>query len=200
MLLPLLLAPYVRKFGRFTVPQFVGNRFYSHSDRLLAVVCLIMISVACVIGQMTGVGVTFARFLEVSTDTGLYIGAAIVFVYGVFSGMKGITDTQMTQYVVLIVDYTIPPIFISLALTGNMMSQLGLIGSRIPSVSDVSFVAKFDQVVTELVFKACTADSANYFNMFLFTTSLMISMAGLLHVIIRLFTVPRVADARSWAG
>lgn len=200
VLLALLLAPYLRKFGRFTVPQFVGDRFYSGGARLLAVVCLIIISVTYVIGQMTGVGVTFARFLEVSTDTGLYIGAAIVFAYAVFGGMKGITYTQVAQYVVLIVAYTIPAIFISLALTGNVLPQLGLIGSHAPSGGEVAFLAKLDQVVTELGFKAYTADSANYFNMFLFTMSLMIGTAGLPHVIIRFFTVPRVADARSSAG
>lgn len=200
VLLALLLAPYLRKFGKFTVPEFVGDRFYSAGARLLAVVCLIVISVTYVIGQMTGVGVTFARFLEVSTSTGLYIGAAIVFAYAVFGGMKGITYTQVAQYVVLIIAYTIPALFISLSLTGNFLPQLGLIGGYAPSGGDVAFLAKLDSVVTELGFKAYTADSSNYFNMFLFTMSLMIGTAGLPHVIIRFFTVPKVADARYSAG
>jgi cation/acetate symporter len=200
VLLALLLAPYLRKFGKFTVPEFIGDRFYSGGARLLAVICLIVISVTYVIGQMTGVGVTFARFLEVSTDTGLYIGAAIVFAYAVLGGMKGITYTQVAQYIVLIIAYTIPALFISLQLTGNILPQLGLIGSYAPAGGDVAFLAKLDAVVTELGFKAYTADSSNYFNMFLFTMSLMIGTAGLPHVIIRFFTVPKVADARSSAG
>ncbi|QYZ69821.1 sodium:solute symporter family protein [Neotabrizicola shimadae] len=200
VLLALLLAPYLRKFGKFTVPEFIGDRFYSGGARLLAVICLIVISVTYVIGQMTGVGVTFARFLEVSTSTGLYIGAAIVFAYAVLGGMKGITYTQVAQYVVLIVAYTIPALFISLQLTGNILPQLGLIGSYAPSGGDVAFLAKLDAVVTELGFKAYTAESTNYFNMFLFTMSLMIGTAGLPHVIIRFFTVPKVSDARSSAG
>lgn len=200
VLLALLLAPYLRKFGKFTVPEFIGDRFYSGGARLLAVICLIVISVTYVIGQMRGVGVTFSRFLEVSTDTGLYIGAAIVFAYAVLGGMKGITYTQVAQYVVLIIAYTIPALFISLQLTGSVLPQLGLIGSYAPSGGDMSFLAKLDSVVTELGFKAYTGDSANYFNMFLFTMSLMIGTAGLPHVIIRFFTVPKVADARSSAG
>lgn len=200
VLLALLLAPYLRKFGKFTVPEFIGDRFYSGGARLLAVVCLIVISVTYVIGQMTGVGVTFARFLEVSTSTGLYIGAAIVFAYAVLGGMKGITYTQVAQYIVLIIAYTIPALFISLQLTGNILPQLGLIGSYAPSGGDVAFLAKLDSVVQELGFKAYTAESSNMFNMFLFTMSLMIGTAGLPHVIIRFFTVPKVADARSSAG
>lgn len=200
VLLALLLAPYLRKFGKFTVPEFIGDRFYSGGARLVAVVCLIIISVTYVIGQMRGVGVTFSRFLEVSTDTGLYIGGALVFIYAVLGGMKGITYTQVAQYVVLIIAYTVPAIFISLALTGNFLPQLGLIGSHAPSGGDISMLAKLDSVVTELGFKAYTSDSANMFNMFLFTMSLMIGTAGLPHVIIRFFTVPKVADARSSAG
>ncbi len=200
VLLALLLAPYLRKFGKFTVPEFIGDRFYSGGARLVAVICLIIISVTYVIGQMRGVGVTFGRFLEVSTDMGLYIGAAIVFAYAVFGGMKGITYTQVAQYIVLIIAYTIPALFISLQLTGSVLPQLGLIGGYAPSGGDVAFLAKLDAVVTELGFKAYTADSANYFDMFLFTMSLMIGTAGLPHVIIRFFTVPKVADARSSAG
>jgi cation/acetate symporter len=200
VLLALLLAPYLRKFGKFTVPEFIGDRFYSGGARLVAVVCLIIISVTYVIGQMRGVGVTFSRFLEVSTDTGLYIGAALVFIYAVLGGMKGITYTQVAQYVVLIIAYTVPAIFISLSLTGSFLPQLGLIGSYAPTGGDISMLGKLDSVVTELGFKAYTSDSANMFNMFLFTMSLMIGTAGLPHVIIRFFTVPKVADARSSAG
>ena len=200
VLLAMLLAPYLRKFGKFTVPQFIGDRFYSGGARLLAVVCLIVISITYVIGQMRGVGVTFSRFLEVSTDMGLYIGAAVVFVYAVFGGMKGITYTQVAQYVVLIIAYTIPALFISLHLTGNVVPQLGLIGNYAPGGGDIAFLTKLDQVVTELGFRAYTSDTTNRLNMFLFTLSLMIGTAGLPHVIIRFFTVPKVADARSSAG
>jgi probable sodium:solute symporter, VC_2705 subfamily len=200
VLLALLLAPSLRKFGKFTVPEFIGDRFYSGGARLLAVVCLIIISITYVIGQMRGVGVTFGRFLEISTDMGLYIGAAIVFAYAVFGGMKGITYTQVAQYVVLIIAYTIPAIFISLALTGAFLPQLGLIGDYAPAGGDQAFLAKLDQVVTELGFTAYTADTPSMLNMFLFTMSLMIGTAGLPHVIIRFFTVPKVADARSSAG
>jgi cation/acetate symporter len=200
VLLALLLAPYLRKFGKFTVPEFVGDRFYSTSARMVAVICLIVISVTYVIGQMVGVGVTFARFLEVSTTTGLLIGSAVVFAYAVFGGMKGITYTQVAQYVVLIIAYTIPAIFISLNLTGNFLPQLGFIGGYAPTGGDVAFLEKLDQVVTELGFAAYTANTTNMFNMFLVTMSLMIGTAGLPHVIIRFFTVPKVADARVSAG
>ncbi|MFN3993075.1 MAG: sodium:solute symporter family protein [Tabrizicola flagellatus] len=200
VLLAMLLAPYLRKFGKFTVPEFVGDRFYSKTARLVAVLCLIVISVTYVIGQMRGVGVTFSRFLEVSTDMGLYIGAAVVFAYAVLGGMKGITYTQVAQYIVLIIAYTIPAIFISLSLTGNFLPQLGLIGGYAPQGGEISMLAKLDQVVTELGFTAYTADTTNMFNMFLFTMALMIGTAGLPHVIVRFFTVPKVADARSSAG
>ncbi|MCZ8152657.1 MAG: cation acetate symporter [Rhodobacteraceae bacterium] len=201
VLLALLLAPYLRKFGKFTVPEFVGDRFYSTSARMVAVICLLVISITYVIGQMVGVGVTFARFLEVSTTTGLLIGSAVVFAYAVFGGMKGITYTQVAQYVVLIIAYTIPALFISLQLTGNFLPQLGLIGGYAPSSTpDDYFLHKLDQVVTELGFAAYTADTTNMFNMFLVTMSLMIGTAGLPHVIIRFFTVPKVSDARTSAG
>jgi cation/acetate symporter len=200
VLLALLLAPYLRKFGKFTVPEFVGDRFYSTTARLVAVVCLIVISVTYVIGQMTGAAVTFARFLEVSNQTGLFIGSGIVFAYAVFGGMKGITYTQVAQYVVLIVAYTIPALFISLNLTGNFLPQLGLIGNHAPSGGEVAFMAKLDQVVTDIGFAAYTADTTNMLNMFLITMSLMIGTAGLPHVIIRFFTVPKVSDARVSAG
>lgn len=200
VLLALLLAPYLRKFGKFTVPEFVGDRFYSTSARMVAVVCLLVISITYVIGQMVGVGVTFARFLEVTTTQGLLIGSAVVFAYAVFGGMKGITYTQVAQYVVLIIAYTIPAIFISLQLTGNFLPQLGLIGGYAPTGGDVAFLAKLDQVVTDLGFAAYTADTPNMLNMFLVTMSLMIGTAGLPHVIIRFFTVPKVSDARLSAG
>ena len=200
VLLALLLAPYLRKFGKFTVPEFVGDRFYSTTARLVAVVCLIVISVTYVIGQMVGAGVTFARFLEVDTATGLFIGSAIVFAYAVFGGMKGITYTQVAQYIVLIIAYTIPALFISLNLTGSFLPQLGLIGSYAPSGGDMAFMDKLDQVVTDLGFTAYTADTTNMLNMFLITMSLMIGTAGLPHVIIRFFTVPKVSDARVSAG
>jgi cation/acetate symporter len=200
VLLALLLAPYLRKFGKFTVPEFVGDRFYSQGARLVAVICLIVISVTYVIGQMRGVGVTFARFLEVSTDTGLYIGAAIVFAYAVFGGMKGITYTQVAQYCVLIIAYTIPAIFISLQVTGSFLPQLGLFGTYAPSGGDIAFLTKLDQVVMELGFSQYTAHSTSTLNMVFFTMSLMIGTAGLPHVIIRFFTVPKVADARWSAG
>jgi cation/acetate symporter len=200
VLLALLLAPYLRKFGKFTVPEFVGDRFYSTGARLVAVVCLLVISITYVIGQMVGVGVTFARFLEVSTTTGLLIGSAVVFAYAVFGGMKGITYTQVAQYVVLIIAYTIPAIFISLNLTGIFLPQLGFIGGYAPTGGDVAFLDKLDQVVTDLGFTAYTADTTNMLNMFLVTMSLMIGTAGLPHVIIRFFTVPKVSDARISAG
>ena len=198
VLLAMLLAPYLRKFGKFTVPEFIGDRFYSRTARIIGVVCLLIISITYVIGQMEGVGITFARYLEVGKETGLWIGAAVVFAYAVLGGMKGVTYTQVAQYVVLIVAYTIPAVFISLALTGNFLPQLGLFGTH--DASGMEFLAKLDQVVTDLGFKAYTAHNGSTLNMFLFTMSLMIGTAGLPHVIIRFFTVPKVSDARSSAG
>ena len=198
VLLALLLAPYLRKFGKYTVPEFIGDRFYSQTARVVAVVCLIVISVTYVIGQMTGVGVTFARFLEVDTTTGLLIGAGVVFFYAVLGGMKGITYTQVAQYVVLITAYTIPAIFISLNLTGNPIPALGLFSDHV--ASGVPLLTKLNQVVTDLGFNSYTAQSGSILNMTLFTLSLMIGTAGLPHVIIRFFTVPKVADARWSAG
>ena len=197
VLLALLLAPYLRKFGKFTVPQFIGDRFYSQSARLLAVVCLITISVTYVIGQMTGAGVAFSRFLEVEVSTGLWIAAAVVFAYAVLGGMKGITYTQVAQYVVLIIAYTIPAIFISMQLTGNPLPWLGLFSTHTESA--MPLLQKLDQVVTDLGFNAYTAQGS-MLNMTLFTLSLMIGTAGLPHVIIRFFTVPKVSDARWSAG
>ena len=163
VLLALLLAPYLRKFGKFTVPDFIGDRFYSQGARLVAILCLIVASVTYVIGQMTGVGVAFSRFLEVDKDVGLLIGAAVVFVYAVFGGMKGITYTQIAQYVVLITAYTIPAIFISIYLTGNPVPSLGLFSNH--SDSGIPLLMKLDQVVTDLGFNSYTGHHSNTLNM-----------------------------------
>jgi len=199
VLLAMLLAPYLRKFGKFTVPEFIGDRFYSPAARTVAVVCLLVASITYIIGQMTGVGIAFSRFLEVEKDTGIYVGMTIVFAYAVFGGMKGITYTQVAQYCVLILAYTIPAIFISLNLTGNPLPQLGL-GSDFAG-SGVSLLAKLDQVVTDLGFSQyTTSPRLSMLNTFSYTVSLMIGTAGLPHVIVRFFTVPKVADARRSAG
>jgi len=198
VLLAMLLAPYLRKFGKFTVPEFIGDRFYSKQARLVAVVCLIVASVTYVIGQMAGAGVAFSRFLEVDATTGLIIAAVVVFIYAVLGGMKGITYTQVAQYCVLIIAYTIPAVFISLQLTGNPIPPLGLFSTHVES--GLPLLERLDQVITELGFRDYTADVDNKLNMVLFTLSLMIGTAGLPHVIIRFFTVPKVADARWSAG
>ncbi len=198
VLLAMLLAPYLRKFGKFTVPEFIGDRFYSQGARIVAVICLIVASITYVIGQMKGVGVTFSRYLEVDATTGLLIGTAIVFVYAVLGGMKGITYTQIAQYCVLITAYTIPAVFISLQLTGNFLPQLGLVADH--SGSGQPLLGKLNQVITDLGFREYTAETTNMLNMVLYTLSLMIGTAGLPHVIIRFFTVPKVADARWSAG
>jgi len=199
VLLAMLLAPYLRKFGKFTVPQFIGDRFYSKGAAVVAVACLLTASLTYIIGQMTGVGVAFSRFLGVSSDVGIYVGMGIVFLYAVFGGMKGITYTQVAQYIVLILAYTIPAIFISLQLTGNFLPQLGLGGTM--TGTDMSLLAKLDGVVTDLGFgKYTTTTAGSTLNMFVYTMSLMIGTAGLPHVIMRFFTVPTVKDARSSAG
>ena len=199
VILALLLAPYLRKFGKFTVPQFIGDRFYSSSASTVAVLCLLVASITYVIGQMTGVGVTFSRFLGVTNEMGIYIGMGIVFAYAVFGGMKGITYTQVAQYAVLISAYTVPAIFISLSLTGMPLPQLGL-GSNLAG-TDISLLERLNQVVTDLGFNEYTTSvPGSKLNMFVYTVSLMIGTAGLPHVIIRFFTVPKVADARSSAG
>lgn len=198
VLLALLLAPYLRKFGKFTVPEFIGDRFYSKSARMVAVVCLIIASLTYVIGQMAGAGVAFSRFLEVDATTGLIIAAIVVFFYSVLGGMKGITYTQVAQYIVLIVAYTIPAVFISLELTDNPIPPLGLFSDH--SASGEPLLAKLNEVVTALGFSEYTAMVDNKLNMVLFTLSLMIGTAGLPHVIMRFFTVPKVADARWSAG
>jgi cation/acetate symporter len=197
VLLAMLLAPYLRKFGKFTVPEFIGDRYYSQAARIVAVICLIVASITYVIGQMKGIGVAFSRFLETSYDTGLYSGMAIVFVYAVLGGMKGITYTQIAQYVVLIFAYTVPAIFISLQITGNPIPQFGLGGSV---ESGTSLLATLDTVLVDLGFAEYTAMKGTALNMSLLTLSLMIGTAGLPHVIVRFFTVPKVADARKSAG
>jgi len=199
VLLAMLLAPYLRKFGKFTVPEFIGERYYSKAARIVAVICLIVASVTYVIGQMKGIGVAFSRFLEVDYNNGLMIGMGIVFIYAVMGGMKGITYTQIAQYCVLILAYTIPAIFISLSLTGNPIPQLGL-GSTMTG-SEVFLLDKLDMVLRDLGFADYTTSARlSLTNMFAYTFSLMIGTAGLPHVIIRFFTVPKVKDARSSAG
>jgi cation/acetate symporter len=199
VLLAMLLAPYLRKYGKFTVPEFIGDRFYSKTARVVAVVCLILASVTYVIGQMKGVGVAFSRFLEVDYDTGLYVGMGIVFFYAVLGGMKGITYTQIAQYCVLILAYTIPAIFISLNLTGNPIPQLGL-GSTLVG-TDTYLLDRLDQIVQEIGFNEYTTQfRGSMTNTFFYTLSLMVGTAGLPHVIIRFFTVPKVSDARKSAG
>jgi cation/acetate symporter len=199
VILAMWLAPYLRKFGKFTVPQFIGDRFYSKTASTVAVVCLLVASITYVIGQMTGVGVAFSRFLGVSNETGIYLGMGIVFAYAVFGGMKGITYTQVAQYIVLILAYTIPAIFISLNLTGNFLPQLGLGGSLVGT--DTTLLERLNQVVVDLGFAEYTTSvPGSKLNMFVYTVSLMIGTAGLPHVIIRFFTVPKVSDARYSAG
>jgi len=199
VLLALLIAPYLRKYGKYTVPDFIGERYYSDSARVVAVICLILCSVTYVIGQMKGVGVAFSRFLETDYETGLGIGMFIVFFYAVLGGMKGITYTQIAQYVVLITAYTIPAIFISLQLTGNPLPQLGL-GSTLAG-TDVYLLDKLDTILVDLGFQEYTTTiRGSKLNMMAFTASLMIGTAGLPHVIIRFFTVPSVAAARRSAG
>ncbi len=197
VLMAMLLAPYLRKFGKFTVPDFIGDRFYSKGARLVAVICLIIISTTYIIGQMTGAGVAFSRFLEVSSTAGLIIAAVVVLFYATLGGMKGVTYTQVAQFVVMIIAYTIPAVFISLQMTGNPIPGLGMFSS---TTGGEPLLVKLDGLVTDLGFKAYTADESNKLNMFLFTLSLMIGTAGLPHVIIRFFTVPKVSDARFSAG
>ena len=199
VLLAMLLAPYLRKYGKFTVPEFIGDRYYSKAARIVAVVCLIVASVTYVIGQMKGIGVAFSRFLEVSYEMGLAVGMGIVFIYAVVGGMKGITYTQIAQYCVLICAYTIPAVFISLNLTGNPIPQLGL-GSMLTG-TETYLLDRLDQVVTELGFAEYTTSARlSTLNTFVYTLSLMIGTAGLPHVIIRFFTVTKVSDARVSAG
>ncbi len=200
VLLAMLLAPYMRKHGKFTVPEFISDRYYSKSARIVAVICLIIASLTYIIGQMKGVGVAFSRFLEVDYGLGLGIGMGVVWVYAVLGGMKGITYTQIAQYVVLIFAYTIPAIFISMQLTGNPIPQLGL-GSTLADGSGMYLLDKLDMVVTDLGFKEYTTGQlGSNANMIAYTLSLMIGTAGLPHVIMRFFTVSSVKAARTSAG
>mgnify|MGYP003960850253 FL=1 len=199
VLLAMMLAPYLRKFGKFTVPEFIGDRYYSHSARLVAVLCLITCSITYVIGQMKGIGVAFSRFLEVEFSTGLFCGMGIVFVYAVLGGMKGITYTQIAQYCVLIFAYTVPAVFIGVQLTGMPIPQLAL-GSTLSDGSGVYLLQKLNTICVDLGFAAYTAQKWSTWNVLLLTFSLMVGTAGLPHVIIRFFTVPKVRDARFSTG
>ncbi len=199
VLLALLLAPYLRKFGQFTVPDFLGERYYSKTARVIGVVCLLMVSFTYIAGQMRGVGIVFSRFLEVEIETGVYTGMAIVFFYAVVGGMKGITYTQVAQYCVMIFAYLVPAIFISMMLTGNPLPQLGLGGTLIDE-SGLTVLAKLDAVLVDLGFGAYTEGQRSTIDIFAITAALMIGTAGLPHVIVRFFTVPTVSDARRSAG
>jgi cation/acetate symporter len=197
-LLAMLLAPYLRKYGKFTVPEFIGDRYYSNTARVVAVICLIVASLTYVIGQMKGIGVAFSRFLELDYEIGLYVGMVIVFIYAVLGGMKGVTYTQIAQYCVLIFAYTVPAVFISLQLTGNPLPQLGL-GAELND-SGMFLLDKLDKTLVDLGFNQYTTQNGSTLNIFMYTMSLMIGTAGLPHVITRFFTVPKVKDARSSAG
>lgn len=199
VLMALLLAPYLRKFGKFTVPEFIGDRYYSTTARIVAVISLLVISITYVIGQMRGVGIAFSNILEVKLEVGLLTGMAVVFIYAVFGGMKGITYTQIAQYVIMIFAYTVPAVFIAIQLTGVALPQIGL-GSTLAG-TDTYLLKALDQTLMDLGFAAYTSVTGmTMTNMFLLTLALMIGTAGLPHVIIRFFTVPRVRDARKSAG
>ena len=198
VLLALFLAPYLRKFGKFTVPEFIAERYYSKTARIVAVICLIFISFTYVAGQMRGVGIVFSRFLEVDVTIGLLIGMGVVFIYAVLGGMKGITYTQVAQYCVLIFAYTVPAIFIAIQITGNAIPQLAF-GSEITG-SGVSLLDKLDDIVTSLGFNQYTSGTKGRIDVFCITLALMAGTAGLPHVIVRFFTVPKVRDARTSAG
>ncbi len=199
VLLALLLAPYLRKFGKFTVPDFVGERYYSQTARQVAVVCALFVSFTYVAGQMRGVGIVFSRFLNVDITTGVIIGMVIVFFYAVLGGMKGITYTQVAQYCVLIFAYMVPAIFISIALTGNPIPQIGF-GGTLADGSGVYLLDKLDGLTRELGFAEYTEGRKHWIDVFCITAALMVGTAGLPHVIVRFFTVPKVKDARSSAG
>ncbi len=198
-LLAMLLAPYLRKFGKFTVSEFIGERYYSNMARMVAVGCLITASITYVIGQMRGIGVVFSRSLGVSFEMGIVIGMVIVFIYAVFGGMKGVTNTQVAQYCVLIFAYTVPAVFIAITLTGMPIPQFGL-GSTLADGSGIHLLDKLDTILVDLGFAAYTAQKMSTLNVLFLTMSLMIGTAGLPHVIMRFFTVPTVKDARSSAG
>lgn len=197
VLLALLLAPYLRKFGKFTVPDFIGDRYYSNTARIVAVVCALIVSFTYVAGQMRGVGIVFSRYLEVEIDTGVYIGMAIVLFYAVLGGMKGITYTQVAQYCVLIFAFMVPAIFISFQMTGNPIPQLGF-GAA--GEDGVYLLDKLDGLSTQLGFHEYSSGSKSMIDVFAITFALMVGTAGLPHVIVRFFTVPKVKDARASAG
>ena len=199
VLLALCLAPYLRKFGKFTVPDFIGDRYYSQTARTVAVICAILISFTYVAGQMRGVGVVFSRFLEVDITTGVIIGMAVVFFYAVLGGMKGITYTQVAQYCVLIFAYMVPAIFISIMITGHVLPQTGL-GATLLDGSGMHLLDRLDGLSAELGFAAYTEGTKSTADIFAITAALMVGTAGLPHVIVRFFTVPRVKDARISAG
>lgn len=199
VLLALLLAPYLRKFGKFTVPDFIGDRYYSNIARLVAVCCALLVSFTYVAGQMRGVGIVFSRFLEVDINTGVIIGMLIVLFYAVLGGMKGITYTQVAQYCVLIFAFMVPAIFISIQMTGNPIPQLGF-GSVVSDGSGTYLLDKLDGLSTELGFAQYTEGSKSMIDVFAITLALMVGTAGLPHVIVRFFTVKRVKDARKSAG
>jgi cation/acetate symporter len=198
VLLALLLAPYLRKYGAFTVPDFIGDRYYSQTARIVAVICAIFVSFTYVAGQMRGVGIVFGRFLEVDVNIGVYIGMGIVFFYAVLGGMKGITYTQVAQYCVLIFAYMVPAIFLSLMITGNPIPQLGLGG--VDQATGMPLLERLDGLHQELGFAAYTAGTKSTLDVFFITAALMVGTAGLPHVIIRFYTVPRVRDARVSVG
>ena len=200
VLLALLLAPYLRKYGKFTVPSFIADRYYSKTARVVAVICLIFISFTYVAGQMRGVGIVFSRFLEVDILTGLLVGMGIVFIYAVLGGMKGITYTQVAQYCVLIFAYTVPAVFISIQLTGNPLPQLGLGSTVTDGGGSMYLLQKLDLIVQDLGFGAYTDGSKAMIDVAAITLALMVGTAGLPHVIVRFFTVPKVSDARKSAG
>lgn len=199
VLLALLLAPYLRKFGKFTIPDFIGDRYYSNFARTIAVICAVIVSFTYVAGQMRGVGLVFSKFLEVNINMGVLIGMAIVFFYAVLGGMKGITYTQVAQYCVLIFAFMVPAFFISFQLTGNPIPQLGF-GSTLADGSGQYLLEKLDQLHTELGFSAYTSGTKSMQDVFFITAALMIGTAGLPHVIVRFFTVPKVRDARISVG
>lgn len=198
VLLALFLAPYLRKFGKFTVPEFIGERYYSRTARIVAVICLIFVSFTYVAGQMRGVGIVFSRFLEVNVTVGLVVGMGVVFFYAVLGGMKGITYTQVAQYCVLIFAYTVPAVFIALQITGNPIPQVAF-GADIAGTG-TGLLQKLDQIVTDLGFTQYTSGTKSRIDVLCITLALMVGTAGLPHVIVRFFTVPRVRDARRSAG
>ena len=199
VLLALLLAPYLRKFGKYTVPDFVGDRYYSNFARLVAIICVLFVSFTYVAGQMRGVGIVFSRFLEVEITTGVLIGMCIVFIYAVLGGMRGITYTQVAQYCILIFAFLVPAIFISMLMTGNPVPQLGF-GSTLTDSSNIYLLDKLDELSNELGFGSYTEGRKSTIDMFFITGALMVGTAGLPHVIVRFFTVPKVQDARISAG